>query len=243
MQTIGERIKFIRKEKHITQKDVKATIGIGQSTLSDIENGKNTPSYDTILSLSKFFEVSPEWLLTGKEAVQHKSVDYSFTPEELHLIELYRQLSPINKTKITERVETMIDFINETEVIYKAVPLVGHSAAGTPIETLEQADYEEIETDKIKSDFALTIKGQSMEPMINDGSIIFVHQTAQLENGEIGVFQINDTSFSTDEEVTCKIYKYLAPNHIQLLSINPDFAPIDINPAEQDFRILGKVIL
>lgn len=243
MQTIGERIKFIRKEKNITQKDIKATIGIGQSTLSDIENGKNAPSYDTILSLSKFFDVSPEWLLTGKEAAQHKSVDYTFTPEELRLIELYRQLSPINRTKITERIETMIDFINETEVLYKAVPLIGYSAAGTPIEALSTESLQLLQTTKTKADFALTIKGHSMEPMINNNSIIFVHQTLQLENGEIGVFQINDTSFSTDEEVTCKIFKRLAPNHIQLLSINPDFAPIDINPAEQNFRILGKVIL
>lgn len=242
MQNIGDRIRSIRKERHITQKDITNAIGIGQSTLSDIENGRNSPSYETIVALSNFFKVSPEWLLTGKEN-EHKPVDYNFSKDERHLLDLYRQLSPVNKTKILERMETMLDVVREKEVIYKTVPLIGSSAAGTPIQALDLNEHQLLQTTKLKADFALSIKGHSMEPMIRDNSVIFVHQTPQLENGEIGIFQINDSSFSTDEEVTCKIYKYIAPDHIQLLSVNPEYPAIDIHPSKQTFKILGKVIL
>lgn len=242
MQNIGDRIRSIRKERHITQKEITTAVGIGQSTLSDIENGRNSPSYETIVALSNFFKVSPEWLLTGKEN-EHKPVDYNFSKEERRLLELFKQLSPVNRTKIMERMETMLDVVREKEVLYKAVPLVGASAAGKPIQALDLSEHQLLQTTKLKADFALTIKGQSMEPMIRDNSVIFVHQTPQLENGEIGVFQINDSSFSTDEEVTCKLYKYIAPDHIQLLSVNPEYPVIDVNPTKQAFKILGKVIL
>lgn len=241
-ETLGTRIKSERKKNGITQSYIKEHLGIGQSTLSSIENDKYIPSSDTILALSKLFNVSVNWLLTGEKS-EHKPVDYNFSKEERRLLELFKQLSPVNRTKILERMETMLDVVREKEVLYKAVPLVGASAAGTPIQALDLNEHQLLQTTKLKADFALTINGQSMEPMIRDNSVIFVHQTPQLENGEIGVFQINNTSFSTDEEVTCKIYKYIAPDHVQLLSVNPEYPVIDINPTKQAFKILGKVIL
>ena len=241
MEHFGERLSQAIEKSGLKKKDIDSKLQLNKNALTIYKKGR-IPDTEKLLALSQLLNVSMEWLLTGKE-VKPTPVSYDFSPEETILIDLYKQLSPNNRSKIIERMETLLEVIHEDTVPYKIVPLLGFSAAGTPIEALELTNYEEIETDKIKADFALTIKGHSMEPMINDGSVIFVHQTSHLENGEIGVFQINDTSFSTDEEVTCKIFKRLAPNHIQLLSINPGFSPIDINPAEQNFRILGKVIL
>lgn len=237
MSTLGTRILQLRTAKNLTQQQLMNALHF--DNLSKYEKDQREPKYSTLISLANFFNVTIDWLLTGK----NNSVNYDYSPNELRCLELYKQLSHSNQEKELARMETLIEVLKEDTILYKTVPLIGCSAAGTPIQALELTDYEEIETNKLKANFALTIKGQSMEPMISNGSTIFVQQTPQLENGEIGVFQINDSSFSTDEEVTCKIYKYLSPNHVQLLSINPDFAPIDINPAEQDFRILGKVIL
>lgn len=239
MDNIGERIKYIRKKNNITQKEVTDAIGLGRSTLSDIENSKNAPSYETILALSNFFKVSIEWLLTGQDS--NNGIDHVLSPDEQHLISLYKKLSTTNKARIIERIETMLEIVENEEILYKTIPLVGRCAAGIPIEALP--DYETVETTKLSADFALTIEGQSMEPTIEDGSIVFVRQTSQLEDGEIGIFQINTTSFSTDEEVTCKIYKRISQNCLQLISINPDYEPIDIDLTKHQCQILGKVIL
>lgn len=239
MDNIGDRIKYIRKKNNITQKEVTDAIGLGRSTLSDIENSKNAPSYETILALSDFFKVSIEWLLTGQDS--NNGTDHILSPDEQHLISLYKKLSTTNKARIIERIETMLEIVENEEILYKTIPLVGRCAAGIPIEALP--DYETVETTKLSADFALTIEGQSMEPTIEDGSIVFVRQTSQLEDGEIGIFQINTTSFSTDEEVTCKIYKRISQNRLQLISINPGYEPIDIDLTKHRCQILGKVIL
>jgi len=241
MNTFAERLTYAIEQSGLKKKEIDAKLNLNKNALTNYKKGI-IPDTDKLLALSSLLNVSMDWLLTGKEP-ERKTVSYDFTRDERIMLELYRQLSPINKGKIVERMETMLDVVREKEVIYKAVPLVGASAAGTPIQALDLNEHQLLQTTKLKADFALTIKGQSMEPMIRDNSVIFVHQTPQLENGEIGVFQINNTSFSTDEEVTCKIYKYITPEHIQLLSVNPEYPVIDINPTKQSFKILGKVIL
>lgn len=235
-ETLGERIYQLRTKHKLTQQQLMSILDF--DNLSKYEKNQREPKYSVLLAIAQYFNVSIDWLLTGKE--KHS---LNYTDKELKCLELYKKLSPINQEKELTRMETLIEVLEEDTSIYKEVPLVGCSAAGTPIEALENSDYPLLQTTKIKADFALTIQGESMEPMITDGSIIFVHQTPHLENGEIGVFQINKTSFSTDEEVTCKIYNRLAPDHIELLSINPNFLPLDIDPTQHSFKILGKVIL
>ncbi len=62
----GDRVKSLRKERKITQGDLAQAIGITQGFISDIERGKTTPGSDILLSLSRYFEVNPNWLLKGE---------------------------------------------------------------------------------------------------------------------------------------------------------------------------------
>lgn len=73
------------------------------------------------------------------------------------------------------------------------VPLVGQIAAGQPLLAEENIeDYFNMDT-KIKADFALKIKGDSMLGAgIFPGDIVFIKQQENLENGEIGVILIED---------------------------------------------------
>lgn len=236
--TLGQRVKMMRKKLGITQNDVKNHLNIGQSTLSSIENDKFMPSSETLLELSKLFNVSPSWLLTGKNDEKRK-----YSPKESSCLELFNQLSPLNQERILERMETIIDVLQKGDEIYKAIPLINSNAVAASTEALESNHAQLLQTPKIKADFALTVEDESMEPVIANGSIIFIHQTNYLENGEIGIFQIKEADLSTNEKIICKIYSRLAPEHIELLSINPKFPPIYINPTQQSFKIVGKVIL
>lgn len=67
MATIGETIKWIRKERKMTQKDFASKIGLSRSYLGDLENNRKSPSADTITKLSKSLGVSEAYLFTGKE--------------------------------------------------------------------------------------------------------------------------------------------------------------------------------
>lgn len=66
METIGDRIKKIRKEKlHRTQKEFGDCIGLKPNSVSDIENGKNNPTQQTIKAICREFSISEQWLQTG----------------------------------------------------------------------------------------------------------------------------------------------------------------------------------
>lgn len=65
MDTIGERIRAIRKEKGLTLIAFGDKIGISNPAVSNIENGKTNPSNQTILAICREFGVDEVWLRTG----------------------------------------------------------------------------------------------------------------------------------------------------------------------------------
>ncbi len=62
----GERIRFLRKELKLSQKEFATKIGISQNFLSEIEKGKKQPSEKVLRLISHTFNVSYEWLKEGK---------------------------------------------------------------------------------------------------------------------------------------------------------------------------------
>ena len=56
---LGKRIKELRKNRNYTQEKLAELAGIEIPSLSNIENGKNYPSNDTLENLSKALEVRP----------------------------------------------------------------------------------------------------------------------------------------------------------------------------------------
>ena len=66
METIGTRIKGIRKDAGLTLEKFGAKIGITAASLSTIENGKSNPSAQTVLMICREFNVNEDWLRGGK---------------------------------------------------------------------------------------------------------------------------------------------------------------------------------
>lgn len=57
----------LMKAKGCTAYQVSKATGIAQSTLSDWKSGKSIPKADKIQKIADFFDVSAEYLMTGKE--------------------------------------------------------------------------------------------------------------------------------------------------------------------------------
>jgi amino-acid N-acetyltransferase len=66
MEIIGLKIKELRKDRKLTQIEFSSKIGIDNSQLSKIEQGKLMPTLSQLLEISSIFKVSLDWL-TGKE--------------------------------------------------------------------------------------------------------------------------------------------------------------------------------
>lgn len=59
----SERLKGIRKENGMTQKDVYERLGISPNGYASYEQGRTEPNVETIVQLCKIFEVSADYLL------------------------------------------------------------------------------------------------------------------------------------------------------------------------------------
>ena len=66
METVGERVRSIRKREGLTMEKFGSRIGISNPSVSTIESGKSNPSNQTILSICREFGVSEMWLRTGE---------------------------------------------------------------------------------------------------------------------------------------------------------------------------------
>ena len=65
--SVGARIKRLRKSKGWSQSELGKKINLSFSGVSLIEADKNSPSIDVILKLREIFEISADYLLSGKE--------------------------------------------------------------------------------------------------------------------------------------------------------------------------------
>jgi transcriptional regulator with XRE-family HTH domain len=58
MSFVGDKFIKIRTDLNLTQKQFAEAIGMSQGRLSEIEKGKNSPSYDTLLLIKKKFNIN-----------------------------------------------------------------------------------------------------------------------------------------------------------------------------------------
>lgn len=63
METFGERLRELRTDKGLTQKELGEKIGYAQSTVVYWENNENEPTVTAIKKLCKFFGVSADFLI------------------------------------------------------------------------------------------------------------------------------------------------------------------------------------
>lgn len=65
METIGERIKIVRKEKGLTQQTFADKLGLKRNTIGSYEIDAGLPSDRTISDICREFCVNEVWLRTG----------------------------------------------------------------------------------------------------------------------------------------------------------------------------------
>lgn len=79
MQSFAQKVKKLRTEHKLTQKDFAESIGTTQVTLSSYENGNMNPSLEIVRNIAIKYNVSLNWLcgLSQKKSLQDKITTYS----------------------------------------------------------------------------------------------------------------------------------------------------------------------
>lgn len=84
--TLQDRLKYLRKKKGLSQRKLAEEIKVSAGNVGDWERGRSKPSMTAITLLSNFFDIDPQWLLTGKGT--HPDEDKSEAKKIIENIEL-----------------------------------------------------------------------------------------------------------------------------------------------------------
>ena len=61
------RIKELRKSRNISQLKMAMDLNMNQNSISRYENGQRQADYQTLITFANYFNVSIDYLITGKE--------------------------------------------------------------------------------------------------------------------------------------------------------------------------------
>lgn len=109
METIGLRIKSRRIELGLKQTKIKEYVGISSGNLSEIENGKRSPSMQNLYKLSEVLNCSIDWIVKGESLVSEKSVPSELGELERQLIKQFRSLGQADCEEILMIVQMKYD--------------------------------------------------------------------------------------------------------------------------------------
>lgn len=257
------RIKNARKKANLTQKDVYEKLNIAQSTYSSWEIGKAEPDADTITKLCYIFEIAPNDFMEWEN--ESELINFTVTRPEQNHIKKYRVLDEHGKETVDVVLEKEHERIirleqerakkeqaaakekaaepapaeEEPETVEMKI-YWGDAAAGIGNYLIGEGEYDLINfpADEVPSraNFGIRISGDSMEPRIHDGEIVWVMAVPQIENGEIGIFVLNGHSLCKKLHID-----YDKGRKTELISLNPDYDDIVIRKND-NLRTIGRVL-
>lgn len=151
--------------------------------------------------------------------------------------------------KIASYFNVSIDYLMIGEDVTKnkieqmtQIPVLGVVHAGIPITAVENIlDYEEISYEMARTGefFALSVRGDSMEPKLSEGDVVIVKKQSDVESGDIAVVLVNG-----DDATIKKVMKH-DNGGISLIALNPAYSPIYFTDEEINtlpVTILGRAV-
>ena len=206
--------------------------------MTNWKNRNTDPPSKYIIPICEFLNISPYYLLTGKEKSQ------TLPEDELELLSYYKRLPEREQQRLIGRAAGIADVYAEQIEMTTAEPEeieieMRHSyykvSAGTGYALFDDDQWDTIKIpdtpEARQADFCLTISGDSMKPVYYDGDIVLIKSQPTINNGEIGIFIIENAGY---------IKKYGGD---RLISFNANYDDIlfsDYN--SDDIRCVGLVI-
>lgn len=226
---MSKRLRMARVYAEIDQAKAADILSISTVTLSRYENGKRDASAMLVKEMSKAYGVSLHWLLTGEGSMLESK------PTRKETTRIDNSHSSLGFKDNTEPSNVSAHY-NPRPVM--RVPLISWVQAGNWADSNCQTtpgyaeEYIDSSATNSENAFALTIKGDSMEPEFREGDIITVDPDRQVENGSYVIVK-NGVEATFKQYVVDGISVYLKP-------LNDRYPIRDMTGVE--FLIVGVVV-
>lgn len=222
METLGVRLKQLRKENKVTQQQLADAIGVSKTSVIYWEKDENMPKHESLMALAKALKTTPDWLLSGKPN-QTPSIDSNPASD------LYTNVRP-SKRKL--RKIPVLDFVQAG--LWRDVAYDGMNPKDETFTTYEGTEPRAI--------FSLEIDGMSMAPDFMPGDEIVVDAAMEPKPGALVIAQEMQHGVAM---TTFKKYRVVGINEhgvdiIELVPLNPDFPTY--NSTQVDISIIGVVV-
>lgn len=109
---LTEILKELRVNAGLTQKELAAKLGIGQSTIVGYEKGIREPTVSNLALYAKYFNVSIDYIVGleddfGVRVDDKEKKPDTLSAEERRLLEGYREINAAGKKLVMQTVETL----------------------------------------------------------------------------------------------------------------------------------------
>ncbi len=259
--TYIDRIKQLKSEKKITNDQLSEMTGIPLGTLSKILAGiSDSPKLSNIVAICAALECSVDYILTGipENTNNYTLTDREMTMIEnyrkldSHSRELVSMVIAKESERVGESNNNERDFrsgiirgggsargaamrnvngLTKRKISLYDLPV--SAGTGVYLTEMQSVDINIPDTpDTSDADFALRIKGNSMEPKYRDGDVLLVEECDAVEYGELGVFILDGDGY----------FKKFGGD--RLISLNPDYEPILLKNFTEIVccgRVVGKL--
>lgn len=206
MSVFSDNIRFLRAKKMTTQQELADTLIITRSRYVSYEDGRSEPPYEVLITMSKFFHISIDLLLT---------VDIRKYPlEEMMNLPDNRIVLPIIVDKLGN---------NSIEIIPQKASMGYLSGYSDPeyIEGLQRISLPFLTNGKYR---AFPAQGDSMPPF-KDGSFIIGKYVEDIEDLKINKSYIFVT---LNDGISYKRFKGQKKKSIEVSADNSFYKPYDI---------------
>ena len=205
MDTIGGRVRIIRKQLDLTQEQLAQQLGIGKAALSMIETGKAGLSTRNKNILVQDLNVNPDWIETGKGRMFN--AEPNCTPY-LHRTDKSLPLQSVPLYSI--------------EGTAGLVPIFAEESTAKAVNFIHIPNLP-------KCDGAIYVMGDSMYPLLKSGDIVLYKQLNDVRDVFWGDMYLLSIDIDGEEYITVKyVQKSEHEGYIKLVSQNQHHADKEV---------------
>lgn len=210
-----------KDEKDISISEIARQLGMAKSAISRYFNRTREFPLNKIEDICRILDLDSKYVL-------------GFT-EYNDITVIYNKLNDKRQKNVYHYANNQLieqNQVQEATTVYVTSKL----SAGPGVIDLDPTNVEEVQYDGYvpRHDLAFQVAGNSMEPLFEDGEIVFVERTEDIYSGQVIAVQINEESFIKKA--------YIENDQLRLVSLNSMYDDI-LADGTDNIRVVGRVIL